>query len=299
MIGTAIALFFPRMPSLLHQTIVRLFDEQPALLDELLPTRRQRPPGRRLRPIASDLTTLVPAELRADLVIAEQHEDEDGPHALYVVEVQLSAPPKKRRIWPHYSTSLHHRFGCPVTLIVITPYQAVARWARKPIIIGPGHEMRPLVIGPDAIPPILDANRARDNPELSVLSSLAHPERGDIAYTALAAVSYQDDEHVRIYADIVLACLAPAGRARLEKLIMDTTRYEYQSDFAKKYVAIGRQEARQEALQIALFRLLEARGIPINDTLRQQITDTSSCDRLDRWIGRAAKMTSLHDIFER
>ena len=51
--------------------------------------------------------------------------------------------------------------------------------------------------------------------------------------------------------------------------------YEYQSDFAKKYVAQGRAEGRVEGRvegeAQALLTVLQARGIAVPDTARERI----------------------------
>jgi hypothetical protein len=70
---------------------------------------------------------------------------------------------------------LRNRPSLAVALLVLTLSRGTARWARQPIDIGhPGFELRPLVIGPDEVPTILNPDKAQADPELAVLSAMAH-----------------------------------------------------------------------------------------------------------------------------
>ena len=70
--------------------------------------------------------------------------------------------------------------------------------------------------------------------------------------------------------------------------------YEYQSDFAKKYVAQGRTE---EAAR-ALLTVLRARGIAVPDAAREQILAQKDPERLERLLERAAVAPSLAEVLD-
>ncbi|GAB3206907.1 hypothetical protein ACQEU5_10580 [Marinactinospora thermotolerans] len=65
--------------------------------------------------------------------------------------------------------------------------------------------------------------------------------------------------------------------------------HEYQSDFARKYVAEGKAES--------VLAVLSARDIPVTDEARQRITTCTDLDLLDTWLRRAATAHTTHDIF--
>jgi hypothetical protein len=278
-----------------HQTIVRLLDERPELLGPLLSGTLAFPEGTSPYTIGADATALVPAELRVDLVVALKADDETK--LVLAVEVQLSVDADKLLSWPHYVASLRHRHACPVALVVLAPDREVAKWAAVPIELGPGFALKPVVLGPDSIDPMLDPRRARMQPELSVLSSLVHPDRGDIALVALGAALHEDDERGRIYADIILACLTSAGRLTLEKL-MATGNYEYQSDFAKKYLAQGIEQGLEQGLTQALITVLSARGFELDEAEQVRITATRDVKQLERWLEHAPSVHSIAELFE-
>ena len=67
----------------------------------------------------------------------------------------------KRYVWPTYLVNLRARWKCPVSLLVVTPSPAVARWCRQPIDLGhPNLVFTPLVLGPEAVPIIRDPEEA-------------------------------------------------------------------------------------------------------------------------------------------
>jgi thioredoxin-like negative regulator of GroEL len=70
--------------------------------------------------------------------------------------------------------------------------------------------------------------------------------------------------------------------------------YEYQTDFAKKYVAQGRTE---EAAR-NLLTVLRARGIAVTDAVRERILAQTDPERLERWLEKAAVASSVSSVLD-
>lgn len=284
------------MPSYLHEVLVEMFRDRPALAAELLagPFGIVVPAFGQAHVASGELTDVAPTEYRADAVVTLT--DGDKPVLAVVVEAQLRADGRKRRTWPAYVATLHARLGCPVMLLVVCPDAAVAAWCAAPIVVSdPGLVLTPLVLGPDQVPVVTDPALARRSPELAVLSAMAHGDRPDqtIVFAALlAALEVVDHDHANLYADIVLAVLPAAARDSLEALMTTTTR-EYQSDFARRYFDQG--EARGEAR--AVLAVLDARGVAVPDEVREEIVGCTDLDQLDRWVRRAVTASTVHDLF--
>jgi hypothetical protein len=68
--------------------------------------------------------------------------------------------------------------------------------------------------------------------------------------------------------------------------------YDYQSDFAKKYVTEGRTE---EAAH-ALLTVLRVRGIAAPDAARERILAEKDPARLERWHERAILAASVTEV---
>lgn len=280
-----------------------LFRNRPMLAPELL---REvlgiaLPEFREARIEAAELTEVVPTEYRADLVVLLR----DGkPVYAIVVEVQLRRDESKRKTWPLYLTSLRSRVECPTALLVVAPDASVARWCARPIALGhPGFALRPLVMGPDAVPVITDAKRAREEPELAVLSVMSHGEEEAafrIGKAALSGARGLEDDRLRLYSDLVMASLGKAARSALEKL-MESGTYQYQSDFARKYVAQGRQEGLEEGRHAgeaaALLEVLRARGLKVSVRDRRRIQSCVDSEQLRSWLRAAVHVQATAELF--
>jgi flagellar biosynthesis/type III secretory pathway protein FliH len=161
-------------------------------------------------------------------------------------------------------TTARARFDCPAILLVVALNEAVARWARASIDLGhPGFTLKPIAISAAQIPQIVDEKQARRSPHLAVLSALAHP-RLHVASAAIAGLDRLPEEQSRLYFDAVLAGLPPIERQILEAQMQG---YQYRSQFARTFIAqgreegreMGREEGRQQGKQLAALELAEAK----------------------------------------
>jgi hypothetical protein len=291
------------MPSHLHEVLIEMFRDRPALAADLLagPLQVTVPDFQKARLSSGELTDVAPTEYRADAVVTL--DGDRGPVLAVVVEVQLRADARKRRSWPAYVTTLHARLGCPTALLVVCPDRAVADWCGVPVVIGPpGSVLTPVALGPDQVPVLTDPDTARRSPQLAVLSAIAHGAQPDpipIFEALLAALDVIDHDHANLYTDLVFTVLPAAARDCLEEF-MTTTTHRYHSDFARRYFSQGeaegeaRGEARGEAK--AVLAILDARGVAVPDEVRADIAGCTDLDRLARWIRRAATADKIQDL---
>ena len=293
------------MPSMLHEGLLLLFRNRPTFAPELLRDvlHVPLPSFTEARVDSADLTEAVPAEYHADLVVLLL----DGkPVFAIIVEVQLSRDDRKHRSWPVYVTSLAARLDCPAALLVVAPDAAIAKWASRPIETGhPGFVLRPLVMGPSAVPFVTDpADVARD-PELAVLSAMAHGSDEatvEVAKALSAGIPGLDAQQTQLYLDLVVLSLSHAARAAFEALMQ--TNYEYQSDFARKYYGEGRQKGLEEGIEQGLLdgerrllvRLLRQRFGVLPQTVLARLEAAMSSE-LDQWGDRIVTADTLADVF--
>lgn len=243
------AIYRDGMPSHLHEALLLLFRNRPELAPELLQRALHvdLPPYTEARVDSAELTDIQPAEYRADLVVLLL---EGSAVLAIIVEVQLARDERKGFVWPAYVSNLRARLECPVCLLVVTAEESVARWAARPLDMGGGNSFRALVLQPRDVPEVLDLEAARIDPELAVLSAMAHGQSTDTAKSVQIALAAQlaslglDEDRSRLYFDLVLSSLSEAARRALQT--MDPATYEYQSEFARRYVAQGRSEGRAE-----------------------------------------------------
>jgi hypothetical protein len=292
------------VPSHVHEALIELFRQRPALAAELLRGQLGVPmPSYSNASVgSSDLTDLAPTEYRADAVVVLT--SDDVPVSAVVVEVQLRRDPAKRWSWPVYLTTLRARLRASVVLLVVCPDRTTATWCAAPIDLGhPDWALRPVVIAPDQVPVLTDPEEAVGKPELAVLSAMAHGAGtdGDKVLSAfMAGLRALSDDQANLYTDLVLMTLPAAARARLEEL-MSTGTWEYKSDFARRYYGQGRAEGRDEGIAEgearAVLRFLDARGIDVPHAARERIMGCTDLDQLETWEHRAATVSTIDELF--
>jgi hypothetical protein len=235
----------------------------------------------------SDYTQVRPTSFHADLTVT-LHGDgrEPKPVMGIIVEIQLRRDSRKRRSWPLYAAALHARLRCQTCLVVIAPDARVARWAAAPITtLQPSAPFIPLVIGPEQIPR-LSRRRARRQPWMAVLSTLAHgnsPGGIGIARAAIDALRGLPDERAKVCFDLIRASLNEATWCALENE-MQHGKYEYKSDFARHYVGEGLQRGQLQMARTLLLRLANDRFGLSGNALQRAV---EACGDLDR-------LTTLH-----
>jgi Domain of unknown function (DUF4351) len=264
------------MPSYLHELVLLLFrNRHRSAADLLRELDVQLPEYDEVRAESSDLSNLKPAEYRADLVLFLVR----GSQKVLgiIVEIQLGRDEDKPYAWPAYIANLRARHRCPVCLLVVTIADAVARWAGRSIEIGPGTRCKPWVVGPANAPVITELQKAQENVELAVLSAIEHGQSADIplaarvASAAILASADIDAERSRLYHDVILISLSQNAPEALEAT-MNSLGYEYQSDFARRYVAQGKAEGRAEGRVELILKLLALRFGPLTEAARTRVS---------------------------
>ncbi|WP_437632020.1 hypothetical protein [Sorangium sp. So ce854] len=288
------------MTSVTHEALVELFKNRPTLAAELLHDALGHPVPAftEARIEASDLTEIVPANRRADVIVVLLVGEQQRPAMAIVVEVQLSVDPDKPYSWPVYVTQTRARHRCPTRLLIVTIDPAMVRWCSRPIDTGhPDWTLKPLVLGPEGVPVVTDAEQARAAPEVAVLSAMAHGQ-GEaaeaIGVAFLAAAAGLDAERRTVYWDLVLSSLNEAARRTLEAMMKSG--YQFQSEFARSYVAKGRQEGILEAKAHDVLAVLEGRGLEVPVEVRERVLASTDVDELDRWIRRVGIVSDAREL---
>jgi hypothetical protein len=284
------------MASLLHEAVVELLRNRPRLSLELLdravplPLASRELLGTEGRVESVDLGDAKPLERAADFVAGFGASTTE---LRVITEVQLGPDPDKHRSWPGYVAVSWARTGVATHLLVLALDPEVAQWAARPIDVG-HFVFRPIVVGPEAIPLLVDPRAARESPELAVLAVHAHRHSAEvlrIAAAALDAVNRLDEARARFYSELVLQWLPAAARAILEATMDIKT--EFISDYTREKIAQARAEGRAEAL----LHVLGARGISVDDAAAQRIRSCTDIAVLDSWLERAVSVRTAEELF--
>jgi hypothetical protein len=207
------------------------------------------------------------------------------------------------------------RMRCPVCVLVVTAQESVARWAATPIELGGGNRFTPLVIAPSGVPTVTDLARTTAEPELAVLAAMAYGQDADsgkalqIAIAAMTASLGLDPDRSVLYFDLVYASLSEAARKSLQA--MDPAKYEFQSEFARRYLsqgeakgraegeakgrAEGEAKGRVEGEARVLIKLLTLKFGALSDAVRDRV-QTARVEELELWTERVLSASTLDDV---
>src|SRR5690606_32513196 len=98
----------------------------------------------------------------------------------------------------------------------------------------------------------------------------------------------------QMYCDLIESSLSEAAREKLEWLTMDMSKYQYRSEFARRYVAQGREEGRAEGRAALVSRQLEQRFGSLTESARARIV-AASITELDAIGERLLTAGTLHE----
>ncbi|WP_017580666.1 hypothetical protein [Nocardiopsis valliformis] len=290
------------MPSHQHEFPLDLIRNDPGSVVELLKeiTGKPLPEYTRVRCDSAEATSTALTQLTSDsVVVCERppypHEKTDGPVSVLgiIVEPHNKPDPRKYYRWPAYVANTRLRLECPVVLLVLAPTSKLAGRFSEPIDLGCG-EVRPLVLALDTLTPVTDLEVAVARPVLTVLAMANNPTEDGAALNALLeALKSLDASSTPLYSDYVLAALEATAPGALEKFMI-LKDYEYKSETMRRPYREGREEGRTEAI----LGVLEERGIPVSEGVRERIGATTDLDLLDTWVRRAVRVEKAEDLFE-
>ena len=92
--------------------------------------------------------------------------------------------------------------------------------------------------------------------------------------------------------------LGDTAAQRRWKALMTTLSYPYVSQHKRKAQAEGRAEGRAEGQASSILRVLEQRGVKVDDASRERIESCADADVLVSWLDRSLNATQVGDLFD-
>jgi hypothetical protein len=189
--------------------------------------------------------------------------------------------------------------GCPVTVIILSPHETVARRFATMLIAPIPDAPRIIVIGPSDIPSITVEQAADLHPNQILLSAALAGKTGRIDIRAIELALTRIYEHDQVFADRCLDTLckywlSKPDRRTLMSLI-ENRPYTFKSKpfLDRIKTAEAKTEAETEAkdarqVGATLLQILDSRVIAITSQIREDIAASTDLDRLNAAILRAA-----------
>jgi hypothetical protein len=293
------------MPSMEHELLVAIIRDHPEVVIDLLGAAfgLSYPEDVEVLASAENLTGVQPTERRADVLLVVRQRNHTRPISALIIEVQLRPDPEKWWTWPDYLGAARSRLRCPVAIVAIALDARTAAWCSEPIDLdGLKSAVWPLVIGP-ALVPIVDARSARTNPDLAVVSLLAHrnePVAIDLSRAILGACADLDPARAELYADLAFGLLGEAARRALEaemKLESYVPKNEFLEGLRAAARSSGHAEGLAEGRAHAVLDVLDTRGLAVTDTQREVIVACVDEELLAQWLRRAVVVASTAELF--
>jgi hypothetical protein len=248
-----------------------------------------------------------PATVQVDALLAR---DAAGPWA--VVELQRDDDAAKGRRWLLAAAALHDRRGVMGDVFVVTHARSVARWASTAAtVVGPhGTELslKPRVLCLTRAE--AEALLATGRPELALFAAWAvHGQRSDAAARvvkrAIVVTGGLADASLRDA--LIRGMINMVGeelRVKLrEMLLMDLSKVpegplmrDLREEFERRGERKGKLEGKLEGEARALLRVLERRGLAVDDATRARVLACVDGATLDAWLDRAVTASTIADV---
>ncbi|MFO0591549.1 MAG: hypothetical protein U0441_28645 [Polyangiaceae bacterium] len=299
------------MPTLEHNGLVDVFRSNPRLAPHLVEELLHLPVPRyeSVAVVESTLDQLLPSEFRADLVLEMRGAAGDLVLCI-VLEVQRAGDGDKKFSWPVYLAVVRSRTRCPAIVLVVAPDARVASWAGEAIDLGLGlSSVRPLVLGPKVVPEVTDPAVAAVEPELAILSALAHGNGSNgfaVLMAAQKALDQLDPERSAVYLKIIFDVLnEPIKRAMVEWIMENrvtlTIPEEDLPPFMRQMLLRGRAEGELKGelkgKRDLLLHLVSLRGLVLTAEERARIDECTDGDTLQRWADNLFIGKTGADVF--
>jgi hypothetical protein len=285
-----------------HEVLHRIVQERPEIL---VPAFRNLgvplPNEAAIERLSADCTEILPLERRVDGVLRLR--SDEGESLLLAIEAQGRRDRDKERSWAHYVAYLESKHQAPTLLLVLCDAKATADWAAGPFRLGPKSwptlTVRPLVIGPEQLPIIKDEKEAAENLALATLSACVHgrdPANEAILKTLARTLGAAEDDDAHYYAQMMEGALGSTTALEMWRTMMKIYFPGAGTLIEERYLE-GKAEGEAKGEAKAVLRVLQVRGIPVPDDVRERITICTDMDTLDRWLDRAVSVTRAEDLF--
>ncbi|WP_431996265.1 hypothetical protein [Streptomyces fungicidicus] len=300
-----------------HEASHRLFQEHPEALTPVFEALGLPPPVKTdFHELSPDVTEIRPVERRADTVL--MFEPDMGEHFVLAVEAQTKKDPDKAKNWAYYVAYLRAKYDLPVLLVVVCRDRSTATWATGPFesTVGPwtSQVTRPFVLGPQTVPEITSAAVVAQQPALAALSAIVHsqnPRAAAILETVARGLVSLEPDTTKYWFEVVEVGLeSTPTRKNWRQLMQNVVTHfpGHRTLFEEKYLegkaegmaegkAEGEAEGEARGEAKGVLRVLEVRGLPLTDDVRQRIAGCTDLDRLNDWLDRSGTVERAEDLF--
>jgi hypothetical protein len=319
------------VPQTLHQGVVRVFQDDPALafdlarsvfgveLPELDDIHDRKSELDRFAPCVGDTGELRPDLAFSARVLESSRRRRRRRGVALVLEVQRRIVQLERwRIWVYWALFAEH-LKMSTIVMVVALNDAVARWARS---IGKS-EFPPrdclLVLDRQNMPRITDLDQARQRPSMAVLSALIHEGDIEVLRVGFAVTLELPDDRRWRYTTALFGVAPVSEQVQLRKELKEMEERYQLTRAERNSIAFydgklegkregrrqGRREGKEEGLRegerqglvTLVLTILELRQIRLKRGMKGQIRACKDIEQLERLAARARHIDSIDELF--
>ncbi|MFF1677507.1 hypothetical protein [Streptomyces sp. NPDC058256] len=287
-----------------HEASHRIFQDRPEILAPVFAVLGiPLPEKMTVDALISDVTEIRPLERRVDTVV--RIAPSDGEAFVLAVEAQQRRDAAKESSWAYYVAYLQAKYELPVLLLVVCQDRATAKWATGPFACEArgwtAQRTYPLVVGPDNLPVITDERTAAENLTMAAFSAVAHgrnPQIEAILEALARALQRTDGKSADYFNDFLDNSLGktPAGE-KWREILSFVSYFPGRGTVRETAYLEGKAEGQAKGEVKGILSVLEVRGIPVPDSVRERITTCTDLDHLDAWLDRSRTVTQAEDLF--
>ncbi|MGX1130830.1 hypothetical protein RKD49_003020 [Streptomyces glaucescens] len=94
------------------------------------------------------------------------------------------------------------------------------------------------------------------------------------------------------------SCLVDPQAKQMWRDLMTAIQYFWRHPLAEQVREEGREQGRAEGKAEMVLQILQWRGIPVPDAVRERVNNCTDLDQLDVWAQRAVQATDAAELFE-
>lgn len=112
-----------------------------------------------------------------------------------------------------------------------------------------------------------------------------------------AALKTIDRDSAAVFVQFVDSCLVDPQAKQMWRDLMTAMQYFWRHPLAEQVREEGREEGRVRERAEMVLRVLEWRGVPVSDAVRERVGACTDLEQLEVWAQRAVHVTDDADLF--
>lgn len=123
------------------------------------------------------------------------------------------------------------------------------------------------------------------------------PQAAAILESLAAALKTIDRDSAAVFVQFVDSCLVDPRAKQMWRDLMTAIQYFWRHPLAEQVREEGREEGRVQQCAEMILRVLEWRGVPVADAVRERVEACADLGQLEIWVQRAVHVTDAAELF--